>query len=245
MAAAHYSTPISARAKERGIDAAFEQHGSRKCSTDFRLGKRLGKQDHQITLEKPKRRPGWMSQEAYDQAPEHLLVRELHTGGKTLVTTLLDSKAVSKADLKAFYQDRWNIEVDLRHVKTTLGMEILSCCTPEMVEKESWVYLLAYNLIRIMMAQAALLSDILPRQLSFKHALQLWIAWLPASREGYDDHQLTEVFLLMAQQKVGKRLGRIEPRAVKRRPKPFPLLTKTRGLAREDVRKNGHPKKAK
>lgn len=231
--------------QEKGVDAVFEQHGSRKRSTDFRLGKRLGKQDHLITLEKPKCRPDWMSQEAYDQAPDRLLVRELHTGGKTLVTTLLDSKTVSKADLKAFYQGRWNVEVDLRHIKTTLGMEILSCRTPEMVEKEIWVYLLAYNLIRVMMAQAALLSDILPRQLSFKHALQLWVTWLAASREGYDDHQLTEVFFLMAQQKVGKRPGRIEPRAVKRRPKPFPLLTKIRGVAREDVKKNGHPKKMK
>lgn len=231
--------------QEKSVDAVFEQHGSRKRSTDFRLGERLGKQDHLITLEKPKSRPGWMSQEAYDQAPDSLLVRELHTGGKTRVTTLLDSKAVSKANLKAFYQDRWHIEVDLRHIKTTLGMEILSCRTPEMVEKEIWAYLLAYNLIRVLMAQAALLSDILPRQLSFKHALQLWLAWLPAAREGYDDNQLAEVFLLMAQQKVGKRPGRIEPRAVKRRPKPFPLLTKTREAAREDVRKNGHPKKAK
>lgn len=230
---------------ENGVDAIFEQHGSRKRSTDFRQGKRLGKQDHLITLEKPKNKPDWMSQETYDQAPECLLVRELHAGGKTLMTTLLDSKTVSKADLNAFYRDRWHIEVDLRHIKTTLGMEILSCRTPEMVEKEIWVYLLAYNLIRVFMAQAALLSDILPRQLSFKHALQLWIAWLPAAREGYDDNQLAEVFLLIAQQKVGKRPGRIEPRAVKRRPKPFPLLTKTREAAREDIRKNGHPKKAK
>jgi hypothetical protein len=231
--------------QKKGVDAVFEQHGSRKRSTDFRRGKRLGKQDHLITLKKPKCKPDWMSHEAYDQAPDSLLVRELHAGGKTLLTTLLDSKTVSKANLKAFYQDRWHIEVDLRHIKTTLGMEILSCRTPEMVEKEIWAYLLAYNLIRVLMAQAALLSDILPRQLSFKHALQLWIAWLPAAREGYDDNQLAEMFLMIAQRKVGKRPGRIEPRAVKRRPKPFPLLTKIRAAARENVRKNGHPKKAK
>jgi hypothetical protein len=231
--------------QEKGVDGVFEQHGSRKRSTDFHRGKRLGQQDHLITLEKPKSTPDWMNQETYDQMPDSLLVRELRLGGKTLVTTLLDSKAVSKADLKAFYRDRWHIEVDLRHIKTTLGMEILSCRTPGMVEKEIWAYLLAYNLIRVLMAQAALLSDILPRQLSFKHALQLWIAWLSIAREGYDDNQLAEMFLLIAQQKVGKRPGRVEPRAVKRRPKPFPLLAKTRAAAREDVRKNGHPKKTK
>ena len=231
--------------QQKGIDGIFEQQGSRRRSTDFRCGKRLGKQDHLITLVKPKIKPGWMSQEEYDQARDSLVVRELRAGGKTLVTTLLDPKYASRADLKAFYRERWHVEVDLRNIKTTLGMEIVSCRTPEMVEKEIWVYLLAYNLIRLLMAQAALLSDILPRQLSFKHTLQLWIAWLQIGNGCYNDEQLAGLFLLIAQLRVGKRPGRIEPRAVKRRPKPFPLLTKPRGEARDNVRKNGHPKKVK
>jgi len=231
--------------QERGIDGVFEQHGSRKRSIDFRRGQRLGKQDHLITLQKPQIKPDWMTQEAYDRAAATLIVRESRTGGKTLVTTLLDSKSVSKTDLKIFYRDRWHIELDLRHIKTTLGMDVLSCRTPEMVEKEIWVYLLAYNLIRVLMAQSALLADILPRQLSFKHTLQLWITWLAFAGYGYDDNQLSEMFSLIAQQQVGKRPGRIEPRAVKRRPKPFPLLSRTRSEAREDIRKNGHPKKSK
>ncbi|RLJ22846.1 IS4 family transposase [bacterium endosymbiont of Escarpia laminata] len=231
--------------QQKGIDGIFEQQGARRRSTDFRCGKRLGKQDHLITLVKPKIKPGWMSQEEYDQSPNSLVVRELRTSGKTLVTTLLDPKYVSRTDLKAFYRERWHVEVDLRNIKTTLGMEIVSCRTPEMVEKEIWVYLLAHNLTRLLMAQAALLSDILPRKLSFKHTLQLWIAWLQIGKGCYHDEQLAGLFLLIAQQRVGKRPGRIEPRAVKRRPKPFPLLTKPRGAARDDVRKHGHPKKAK
>ena len=114
-----------------------------------------------------------------------------------------------------------------------------------MVEKEIWIYLLAYNLIRLLMAQAALLADLLPRQLSFKHTLQLWIAWRQSTSGSYDGGKLNVLFILIAQQRVGKRPRRIEPRAIKRRPKPFPLLTKPREIAREEVRKNGHPKKLK
>ena len=165
--------------------------------------------------------------------------------GKVLVTTLLDPKQTPKNELKKLYRQRWNIEVDLRNIKTTLGMEVLSCKTPEMVVKEIWAYLLAYNLIRLLMAQAAHLADLLPRQLSFKHTLQLWIIW-GQTQLGYDvDEKLDTLFVLIAQQQVGQRRGRIEPRAVKRRPKPYPLLTKTRQTAQEEIRKHGHPKKLK
>jgi hypothetical protein len=95
------------------------------------------------------------------------------------------------------------------------------------------------------MAQAAFLVDVLPRQLSFKHTLQIWIAWRQSGSGDYDDNKLVGLFILIAQQKVGNRPRRIEPRAVKRRPKPFPLLTKQRAIAQENVRKNGHPKKLK
>jgi len=106
-----------------------------------------------------------------------LKVRELKIGRKILVTTLLSSKETSKVALKKLYKDRWHIEVDFRNIKTTMGMETLSCHTASMVDKEIWVYLLAYNLIRLLMAQSALLVDILPRRISFKHTVQLWNAW--------------------------------------------------------------------
>jgi hypothetical protein len=230
--------------QERGIDAVFEQHGARRQRTDFRRGRRLGARDHVIELHKPKLKPAWMSQADYDQAPASLTVRELHTSGRILVTTLLCPKQTPKAALKGLYRDRWQVELDLRNIKTTLGMERLSCRTPAMVQKEIWVYLLAYNLLRLLMAQSALLADLLPRQLSFKHTLQIWIAWRQ-NGTGSDDDKLIGLFILIAQQQVGNRPGRIEPRAVKRRPKPFPLLTRPRSIAKEEIRIHGHPKKLK
>jgi hypothetical protein len=225
----------------QGVDGVFEQHGARR--TDFRRGQSLGTRDHLIKLKKPKKKPDWMRQEDFDQAPDCLAVRELRVGGKVLVTTLLCSKKTRKNALKKLYKSRWHVELDLRNIKTTLGMNIVSCCTPEMVKKEIWTYLLAYNLIRLIMAQAALLAGVVPRQLSFKHTLQLWMAWVNYIPEQCSEDKRETFFILVAQQRVGKRNGRIEPRAVKRRPKPFPLLTKPREEAREQVKKHGHPKK--
>lgn len=228
----------------RGADIVMEQHGSRKQSTDFRKGKNIGKRDHLIQLIKPKKRPAWMTEEHYAEAPETMTVREFKVGEKILVTTLINPSDYSKDDLKSFYKQRWHIELDIRNIKETLGMSILSCKSPDMASKEIWIYLLAYNLIRLMMAQSALLSDLMPRQLSFKHSLQLWCGYLQIGVI-FDDEQFYNLFMLMSEKRVGNRPGRIEPRAVKRRPKPFPLLTKLRSEAREDIRKNGHPKKLK
>ena len=231
--------------RERGIDAVFEQHGSRRRSTDFRCGQRLGERDHLIVLSKPVIKPDWMSQADYEQAPQSLSVRELRTGGKTLVTTLLCARHTDKAALKSLYRSRWHVELDLRNIKTTLGMERLSCQTPAMAIKEIWVYLLAYNLIRLMMAQAAVLAHRLPRGLSFKHTVQIWIAWTRQANPINHDDKLYGVFVLIAQQHVGERPGRIEPRALKRRPSLYPLLTKSRAIARARIRKHGHPEKLK
>jgi len=229
----------------RHIDAVFEQHGSRSRITDFRRGRRLGPRDHLIVLEKPVIKPDWMSEDAYEQAPDALTVRELRAGGKTLVTTLLCSKQTSKADLRQLYRDRWHIELDLRNIKITLGMDRLSCLQPAMVIKEIWVYLLAYNLIRMMMAQAARHTHWLPRQLSFKHTVQICIA-LPHHRNLIlDDDRRCILYALIAQQRTGDRPDRIEPRALKRRPKNYPLLTQPREIARAKIRKYGHPVKLK
>jgi len=228
----------------KGVDALFEQMGARKRVTDYRKGKSLGTKDHLLTLSKPKKKPDWMSPAYFESAPDSLVIRELHVGGKTLITTWLDPKEMPKPSLKALYKKRWQIEVDFRHIKTTLGMEVLSCKTPEMVQKEIWIYFLAYNLIRLLMAQSALLADVLAHHLSFKHCLQLWLAWGQQQAMNTDASK-TLLFCLMAQRRVGQRPGRVEPRAVKRRPKPMPLLMKTREEARADIRKNGHTKKLK
>ena len=113
-----------------------------------------------------------------------------------------------------------------------------------MIAKEIGVYILAYNLIRLLMAQSALMTGLQPTDLSFKHCLQLWLNY--RQQTAIMDRGAVEFLLtLMAQQRVAKRSGRIEPRAVKRRPKAYPLLKTPRAEARELVRVNGHPKKLK
>ncbi len=97
--------------------------------------------------------------------------------------------------------------------------------------------------LRLLMAQAALLADQIPRQLSFKHTVQIWMAWQQRGGGTYAAVSINALLVLIAEPRVGLRPGRIEPRALKRRPKPFPLLTTPRQIAREEVRENGHPKK--
>lgn len=227
------------------VDGVFEQMGPRKKKTDFRKGVRLGANDHLIEIPKPKVMPNWMSQEAFERLPDSLTVRELKVGGKVLITTLLDPKDTPRAALNMLYKQRWHVELDLRNLKTTLGMETFSCKTPAMVEKEMWIYFLAYNLIRLLMAQAALWADLQPRQLSFKHSLQIGVAWMSRGISEHNQESDAALFILMAQRVVGNRPGRQEPRAVKRRPKPLPLLVKPRQQARQQIAKDGHPGKLK
>lgn len=224
----------------RGVDVVFEQHGARK--TDFRTGERLGTRDHVVEWSKPAR-PGWMTPEQYQSYPAELTLRETKVRKKVLVTSFLRPREVSKRELEKLFLQRWNVEVDLRHIKTTLGMETLSCKTPDMCEKELWIYMLAYNLIRLLMAQAATDAGVLPRQLSFKHTVQVWVAW--SQRQFLSDapEDTASLFRLIAQIRVGKRPGRIEPRLVKQRPKPFSRLQTSRRKARANIRKYGRPKK--
>jgi hypothetical protein len=215
-----------------GVDVLFEQHGAR--STDFRRGRSLAKGDHLVHWSKPDTRPEWMSLEQYRAFPKHILVREAKIDGQVLVTTMHNARAVSKSELSALYARRWHIELDIRNIKTTLGMEVLRCLTPAMVEKELWVSLLAYNLIRLLMAQAAHTAGVYPRELSFKHTVQMWSSW-PSAAEP------SELFRLIAQRLVGNRPGRSEPRVRKRRPKSFPWLKVPRAVARRKIRKRRHP----
>ena len=186
-----------------------------------------------------------MDDATYQQMPEHLEVRECRLrvsrkGFRTkvliVVTTLLDAAVFSKADLTDLYHSRWHIELDLRSIKTAMGMDIVRGKTPDMVRKELWMCMLAYNLIRAVMSKAAKDHGVLPRTLSFTGALQavniFCVAWLfvgPMLREVL----LDVLYITVAAHRVGQRPGRIEPRAVKRRPKPYGLLTVPRHEARK------------
>lgn len=225
----------------QGVDVLFEQNGSR--ITDFRRGQSLGTRDHIVRWPKPATRPDWMTPEQYAAAPEAITLREVKVGHQVLVTTLLDHRRVGKADLSALYARRWNVELDLRNLKTTTGMDVLSCQTPQMNDKQLWVHLLAYNVIRLLMAQAACDANVDPRELSFKHTVQLWTEWMVRGLCSAADRQ--RLFVSIAQCKVGHRPGRIEPRMRKRRPKSYPWLKMPRALARRQVMKYGHAPRPK
>lgn len=217
---------------QMGVDVVIRQHQRRH--TDFRRGQRLGARDHLVSWPKLQR-PSWMDADTYAAMPETLRMREVNVGGWTLVTTLTDAKEVSKRDLFELYRARWQIELDLRSIKTSMRMDVLRCKSPQMVKKEIAVHLLAYNLMRAVMAKAAHLGRLLPRQLSFKGALQP----LNAFEENLRHCPLGRLVLRhahllagIAQLKLPHRPGRVEPRALKRRPKPFQLLTKPHQILR-------------
>jgi hypothetical protein len=227
---------LIATLQAQGVDVLFEQHGTR--TTDFRRGCRLGARDHVVTWQKPPR-PHWMTHEQYATCPQELTVREIKVDGRVLVTTMLDPRKTNKRDLSDLYVQRWHVELDFRNIKTTLGMDVLRCLTPQMVEKELWVNLLAYNLIRLLMAQAAVESGLQPRNLSFKHTVQIWTQWTSLHLAEEQDRR-DILFKLIAQVTVGQRSGRLEPRARKRRPKPYPWLKVPRSLARQQIRELGY-----
>ena len=155
---------------------------------------------------------------------------------------MIDARKTSKQELSQLYAQRWNVELDLRNIKTTMGMDVIHCQTAQMNEKEIWVHLLAYNLIRLLMAQAACFSGRDPRTLSFKHTVQLWTEWLARGLTAIHDQNL--LFRLIAQSCVGNRPDRIEPRMRKRRPKSYPWLKEPRSTARQHVRTYGHAPRA-
>ena len=161
-----------------------------------------------------------------------------------VVTTLTDVKESPKDDIAELYHKRWLVELDIRAMKCSLGMDVLRCKTPEMVRKEIWTCLLAYNLIRKTMLIAALDTDLSPRQLSFTNAMQnmaaSWVV-LPTLDNPTIALMIATQIESLTSQIVGKRPNRFEPRAVKRRPKPIRLLNITRNEAREQLRHGVDP----
>jgi len=238
--------------KEANVDLVTLLHQARDADAEIRRGKRLGKGDYLMTWHRPDR-PDWMDKETYARMPEQLELRLIQVKipqrgfrpkSLDIVTTLTDPDQYSVDDLSTLYRDRWNVELDIRSIKVAMGMDVLRCKTPEMVGKEIWTCLLAYNLIRQKMLQAAVAKDVSPREMSFTNALQIVAAgWMVAPLlDKNTESVLTESELCsIASQRVGKRPNRVEPRAVKRRPKPFRLLTMVREKAQALLRKGIDP----
>jgi hypothetical protein len=225
-----------------GVDFVGRLHQARR--DDLRYGKRLGHGDRLVEWWRPKQRPRWLSRRAYRGMPESLTLRLIRvmvaqpgfrTRRITVVTTLVDGEMYPIGEVATLYRARWHAELDLRSLKVTLAMDVLRGKTPQIVRKEIWAHLLAYNLIRTVMAQAAMQHDVLPRSLSFKGALQTIHAFaIPLARCSPSGlHDLWSTLLAtIASHHVGDRPDRFEPRARKRRPKPYPYLTKPRHEAK-------------
>ena len=206
---------------QRGVDGVFRMHQRRKV--DFRRGRCVGFEDQVVSWVKPER-PEWMDEVTYAQSDGEMPVRELRfrvdqRGYRVheivLVTTLLDAELYTKEELADLFLKRWNVELDLRSIKDVMQMDVLRCQSPEMVEKEIWMHLLAYNLIRGVIVEAAQAHGKAPRQVSFKGALQTMTAFQDVLRQATpaERQRLFAVMLkAIAGHRVGDRPGRVEPR---------------------------------
>ena len=220
---------LVAQLRARGADGVFELHHRRLS------GLPRWQKEAQVVWAKPKQRPAWMDEDTYQRMPASLTVRVIRSGRKVLVTTWLDRNTYPRQAIGKLYTQRWPVEVDLRFIKEVMQMDVLRGKTPAMVRKEIAVHLLAYNLLRTVIAQAAQHDATAPRTISFKAALQLLTAFQDQGlldtaarcRACYEP-----LLRSIIGHRIGNRPGRTEPRAVKRRPKKHPLLTKPRQKAR-------------
>jgi hypothetical protein len=227
--------------KQRGVDSVSRLNKALR-KADFRRGKRLGKEDHIVHWAKPSsiRHLDWAT---YKSLPDYLEVRETRVrveqpGFRTkeiiVVTTLLDPEATTKEDLASLYRSRWSQELDLRDIKITLQMDVLRCKTPELVRKEIWTHILAYNLIRTIMSQAASQHGLQPREISFKGTIQTLEAFQPlVSFQSYKGPMFRQKLYLqlleaVASHRIADRPDRFEPRKRKRKPRKAENMTKPR-----------------
>jgi len=227
--------------QERGVEFVSRLNKANR-KPDFRRGKRLGNDDHIVRWFKPTsiRSLDWQT---YKLLPEYITVREarirveqpgFRTKVVVVVTTLLDPRQTTQEDLATLYRERWNNELDLRSIKSTMQMGDLRCKTPELVRKEVWTHVLAYNLIRTIIAQAASRHDIQPRSISFKGTIQTLEAFQPliafrGERSAVHRMALYQQLLdAVATHQVADRPDRFEPRVKKHRRNHYGWLTKPR-----------------
>jgi Transposase DDE domain len=238
-----------------GVACLFRLHHARP--DDLRGGIRLGQKDRLVVWRKPEQKPRYLPKTLWRRVPEELTVRVLRvklaipgfrTQTVTLATTLSDAEAYPAQELAALYLRRWRIELWWRHLKTSMGMEVLRCKTPAMLHKELEMYLTGYNLIRGLMAEAAALHGQPLEQLSFKgsvDAVRQYSPLIAQARSRKKQRRLVKDLLrVLALDLVPERPGRQEPRAVKRRPKPYPLLNKPRRTFRETPHRSRYRKAA-
>lgn len=241
--------PMLAQCLHRAIHAVFRAAGTRRL--DWRRGQRLGKDQRRVCWPKPKIRSPYLTQNQWAKLPAQITVRLVRIGLAQpgfrtrkiiLVTTLLDAEKYPPSALAQLYRRRWDMELSLRHLKTTLQMEHLSCKQPNTLERELRLHLLVHNLVRRLMCEAAWRAGVGLSRVSFAGALagarRTAEALLQARTKRQQQRLREELYRVLAQDLVPGRPGRREPRARKRRPKPYPLLTCHRSKFREIPHQN-------
>jgi len=227
----------------RGAHSLFRLHQRRPA--DLRKGKRLGKNDRLMVWSKPWlwQRPRYLSKPIWQRIAQQLSVRVVRftlavpgyrAQSVTLVTTLLDAHAYPAEELARLYVRRWRIELWFRDIKTSMGMEVLRCKSPKMLHKELEMFFIAYNLTRCLMAQAGAIYEVPMERLSFKGTVdsvrQFSVAIAQARSRKNQKQLIAHLLKIIAKDEVPDRPGRRDPRAVKRRPKPYQLLNRPRHL---------------
>jgi len=228
----------------RGVDVVSRLHPGRRFRP--RQCRRLGPGEWLVTWHKPPRRPDYLTEVEWAQLPATITVRIIHIriqqkGFRTkevwLCTTLLDPLAYPAAQIAVLYRRRWDMELCFRNLKTTMGMEELRCQTPQMVHKELLAFLIAHNFMRCLIAQAASTHQLCRTRISFKDAVDTARSFYQAMRLARSRRQANRLYRrlleILARDLVPLRPGRLEPRAVRRRPKPYDRLMKPRHLYRE------------
>jgi hypothetical protein len=241
---------------QRGVDTVMRLHQLRK--TDWRRGQRLGPGDRVVTWTKPTRPPEHWLQAQWELLPAQLAVRLLRVVVETagfrtrtvlLATTLSDAELYPADALRELYAQRWNIELHFAQIKTILGLDVLRCQSPDMIQKELQVHLIAYNLVRALMQKAAHLHDVPLERISFKGALDTLRHWAAAihvssSTPRKQAELIRRMLERIADDPVPHRPGRAQPRAKKRRPKNYQLLNKPRPEMKPSPHRNKRPKTA-
>jgi len=228
----------------RGAHCVMRLHQRREAALDWRKGKRIGPHERLVTWRRPmfSNVAKAMSRPQWEALPEQLELRLIRLGyedrqGKrrtmTVATTLTDHKLHDGVEVHTLYARRWEIELCLRDIKTTLDFEMIKARTPEMAVKTLTMIRFAYNLLRLLMQRAAITSGLPMGSVSFKGVLDLIGAMHESFRHEAGKprrraHRLAVLLELVSRRQVDIRPGRSEPRAVKRRPKPFALLTSPR-----------------
>lgn len=239
--------------QKRGVDSVMRLHQMRKA--DFRTGARLGPEDRLVVWTKPPKLTDVWSEEEFAALPETLVLRMIRlrveaagfrTKSVVLITTLVDPQAYPADALRDLYGKRWQVELHFQQIKTTLAMDVLRCKSPEMIEREVLMHQIAYNMVRSLMQKSAHLHHVPLARISFKGTLDTLRHWsgviaaaakTPRKQEALIDQKLA----LIAGDLVPERPGRSEPRAKKRRPKNYHLLTKPR----KEMKIHGHRNRPK